>query len=184
MNCKFSLLACALGSAIAAELRPAQLLAAGPRYTSALLERLRDAIETRLMPFITTDNCLAALLDPTLKTTGMGKEKDKETKEELRRLLMARLAVHLAENDKAGDVAVESDDTSALRPSPAKRPKLLAFIDDDDNDRERHSSGPSQTTPQSLAKEAMEWYFEKPKAKDAPLAFWRAACSSCFRQPC
>lgn len=94
---------------------------AGARYTKYVLEALERSVNERLQQFKTLDNCVAALLDPSLKKTGLGPELDSEARCEVE----LRFKVLLA--NKANSSV---EDT--LPNSPMKRRRMFAFLDDDE----------------------------------------------------
>lgn len=129
---------------------------AGARYTKHVLEALERSVNERLQQFKTLDNCVAALLDPSLKKTGLGPERDTEARREVERRFKVLRA------DKANS---SGEDTPPN--SPTKRRRMFAFLDEDDTPSPLKRRRGSARCP-------VEEYFGSPRDDgQEPLSFWR-----------
>ena len=138
------------------------LIEESPRFTVQLCHALNASIEKRLNQFLTLDNKVAAVLNPSLRTTGLGEVADSEAKDEIRR----RIAIIASIDDTSSGESGDDDLVPVAVPNPGKRLRLLKFLDEDTRERR------VQQCPKST--KAEETYFRDPRSQSVdPLQFWK-----------
>ena len=118
------------------------------------------SLPCRLSQFKTLENRVASILDPRVRKTGEGSERDEQAEQEVRRLV----AVETTLEDASPQRQLQLSSDEATPPSSPPEKKFLAFLDDE----------PRQQAPGSASTTAVDSFLQTPRnASVDPMVFWR-----------